>query len=706
MTGEEIAAPRPSSAGNSPAEILFDHIDLDQRDFPETQTERIYIRYKIYDPERAAAATRLRFPDQALDDSLFLSAVQASAQLTLPDGETRLFGREILQRWTTSRKGPESGWLGGVFALAGDRTGEFRMVVPGVQAGAVLDVQVIRHIAGANRGYSAFLQHHGVPNRSLLLKVRIPNRAKYLGRPVLINPYGLRTDLQFDDDTGTFVIRAADIPPLGDEAFPPPLVGRGLMLLEEIDFKTPYVYPLHRDLEAAPDSQRQSATMLNADFARRKDASMGNLLKLASRKDGYWATTATIWALYEADVSEGWPVLASRIASFSGDSPSRRVLAGRIHDYVQSLWLRHEASPRVNTGPTDFFTATPDQVMDFERFPRRPFNEWDFVFLAAGLYKAAGIRAETIMLPSSDWVLFSPDMDNKALLDTMAVRVELDGAWVYSQPTTGLVLPFGTVHWRNAGFGGLRIGFDRAEFVPVPFLPAAQTRVENRGEFSLGDDGSLAGSGTRVLTGYEAINLRASLNAGDSDHDAALLAQLKEQLGADSVKITATSGLADDSPAVSVSYAARWDHYVTRTRHGALFAPLVFERGETPPFIPETRLIPVYFPFPRTVVDRFHIHLPRGMVLKVPTVPDSLPAPDLGVEYEVAYHRRAGVIDLGRTFTSTLSEVPASTYPAMKARYDAITRADGFLFEYAPAPPKPATPVPPAPGTPAAAPAR
>src|ERR1700677_688282 len=100
------------------AEVLDWKIEEDDSQLPLQSDYHEYIRYKIFDPERAANITRVS-ETMASYDGTSLVDMTLRARLILPDGTRKEFGKESIQERDLQRNGSEKSWVTRLFGSSG-----------------------------------------------------------------------------------------------------------------------------------------------------------------------------------------------------------------------------------------------------------------------------------------------------------------------------------------------------------------------------------------------------------------------------------------------------------------------------------------------------------------------------------------------------------------------------------------------------------
>src|SRR5437764_1502473 len=94
-TPEELAQRESSLEPGAAVEAISRRIEIDDSQYPSSRTIREYVRYKIFDPERADTILRLSKRSLSFDGDDIQTA-NMKARLTQPDGSIREFGAESL----------------------------------------------------------------------------------------------------------------------------------------------------------------------------------------------------------------------------------------------------------------------------------------------------------------------------------------------------------------------------------------------------------------------------------------------------------------------------------------------------------------------------------------------------------------------------------------------------------------------------------
>lgn len=644
----ELAAKASPLEADAPAEAIFRRIRIDDSGFPDTRKYFEYDRYRIANPERAANLTRLDFRN--------LTGMVIGARLTLPNGTTHVFGKESLKERTTVRNARQQTWL---TRLLGD-SAELResyLAIPGVETGAILEFQIIRTEERPGPLLALPLQLPDVPIRSFELNFKTVTGAGYSVRQFTLNGTAAHAQSVTGADHRSIHLTAVNVPGLRSEPFSGPI--------GDYEFMFVAAYRL------------QEETMLTHHGS-------GESYRYDPRKTP-WAARATEFYFLENDRTQVSRGLKATAAQIVGSATTEEGKARAIHDFVQAQYQKFAHTPRTFVLPTlDNTASSPEDVLRWEKHPNYFFNQLDFVWLEVGLDRAAGLTAQTLLLPNRGFMNFSPGLVADAFLPTLGVRVQVDGKWRFSLPNTANPFAFGTLPWEQSGQVGLLAAPGKQEFVDVPLAPASWSQITHDGTFTLAADGTLSGEGTYTLTGYPAAIARGHIRrrtpaSQKSYFSARLTAELK---GAEVKTDSVDNAGAPEKPLIA-HFHLEWPEFAVQTRTRLIFKPGVFHFSQQSPFESSDRRYNFNFPYNWTESDKIVITPPAGYTVETKQAPNSIPGDALDYRLSIAQEAASGRIHYSRTFTSNVLQAPASAAAALRRWYDAVAVRDQYELVFA-----------------------
>jgi hypothetical protein len=140
-TPAELANMTPALEADAAAEALSWKIEVDDSSFPESRTVDEYIRYKVFDPQRADHLMRLSRQSVSYDGNELRDA-EITACLTLPDGTTKEFGAESVRERNIIKKASGDSLVQQIFGATGLEVKERFLAVGTVLPGSVVEVRI------------------------------------------------------------------------------------------------------------------------------------------------------------------------------------------------------------------------------------------------------------------------------------------------------------------------------------------------------------------------------------------------------------------------------------------------------------------------------------------------------------------------------------------------------------------------------------
>jgi hypothetical protein len=323
---------------------------------------------------------------------------------------------------------------------------------------------------------------------------------------------------------------------------------------------------------------------------------------------------------------------------------------------------------------------TLDDVIDFERKRDIGIDGTDFVWLAVGLYRAAGLNAWPVLLPDRRVATFREDFVSTMMLPNMGVAVRFDDAWHFSDPVSLHFLPFGMLAWPSEGQVGLFVR-PGGGFVKIPTTPAEESAIKNTGTLHIDEDGMLWGEISRKYTGQMALAFRERfLKAHREDADAD--AELAEVIAQDFPGATIEGVWVEedeDEGALEITFQISVPSYAVRADERWIVRPQVCRMQAQSPFSAPVRRSAIQFPFPWAEMDELSIEMPPGFS------PDNLDPPSnvrggevLAENMSFTFDADTRILGVKRVFACKAVTFPVATYRELKSLFDMIATNDRY----------------------------
>jgi hypothetical protein len=639
----------------APAETVFRRIEVDDRDFPEYRAVTAYNRYRIFDPERATDLTRLSYQSVEFNGANS-GDFDFRVRLTEPDGTTRELGAEALRERTVSREGGgEKSWLQRLFTTSGLQVTEKFLVVPGIRPGAILDVRTVfrSHNLQQNWVLTATLQQFQIPIRTLVFRYRAAKDADWQSHAFLLNAESNHATMVSDPKGLSISVTAQNLPALYQEPFAVPLPNYALTFISAYHPRRTTLITHHsvgKDYQVNPNTDP-------------------------------WAHYATRIYMFETDRTASVTLGIKTLAlSLTGHVDSELTKAQIIHRFVQELYQRYSAAPHPHTDTLAYNRVDSElQLVDFEKFPELAFGTQDFIFLEVALDQAAGLEAQTVLLPNLSQIRFDPHMVADNFLTGMAARVRADGQWHFSDPADANGFAFDVLPWELMGQVGLVVRPEKQEFFPVPPTPASASLLKITGSFELSADGRLTGNGVQTFTGQlSAVKRNATRGMTALETERFFATALQDDLKGAKVKVTDVEGREEASAPIKVRFTADWPDFAVATKSRLIFHPAIFHFQQSLPITAEVRHSNFQFPFRWSARDETIIRLPAGFEMESKRQPAPMPGEVLSYRCEIAQEKVSKRLHFDRDFVSNLVTAQAKANDVLLQIYRTIAQADQF----------------------------
>jgi hypothetical protein len=647
VTAADLNAVPPAAEAEAPAVALQWDIHVDDRDYPQERTITEYVRYKIFDPEKSVPLTRLsEFVASVGGESLEQADIQA--RVTLASGAVREFGRQDIQERTLNQTGEN-----GVLRFFSGNSAEIQeryLAVGGLEAGAILEIRITRHTRSGG-DYACLLQK-SVPAQHLHFVHDLPGGFNWSTSGFLSQPLGITARFDVDHDHNREVVTADNLPSLVPEPLSLPAFSRSLAYF----------------LSARPAHEVRISRNINRSIEIRSS-------------DGLWARIAALEYLRVEDAVYGDYAVGKQASILTSGAGSGREKALRIHEYVQRLFRDFS---RGNRGLRISRAELPPlgHVMHFDQYPNEPIVPNSFVLLEIGLDRAAGLKAQEVMMADRSQMEFDSQLASDMFLRRRAVWVNCDGEPVISFSATTMPLAFGELPWYLRGEPALIAKSGPQQFVGSPGLAPTESSVTNIVDVTLDPDGTLHGTGKQTIVGPRAQEIRAALIGRTNERRRQLQSRrMASAFGADArTMVTGMEGIDEPGAPVTLEFNFTVPNYALITAHRIIFRPDVMRLQASSQFAAAERHNAVFFHFPTDDSDEITFHYPDGYSLESPSIPPGFPGRQLRYEVGASYSARQHLLTYHRKFWADVGYVPLEFYSNLKAHFDAVAREDQQQF--------------------------
>ena len=236
--------------------------------------------------------------------------------------------------------------------------------------------------------------------------------------------------------------------------------------------------------------------------------------------------------------------------------------------------------------------------------------------LFAGMARAAGLKADLMLVPDRSKGLFIAGWLNLHQLDDLIAVVSLDGKDVFFDPGSRFCA-YKHLAWEHTFVQGLRQKDGGTTFEKTAGESYGTNRTMRVANLNVNANGEFEGKVDLTFTGSAALRWRQDALRGDEEslkHD--LRTTLEEMLPRTlEVKVNAIKDLEEYEKPLNVSYEVNGTMGTSAGKRMVVPADL-FLSDEKATFPHEKRDVAVYFSYPRIVQDALRINFHNGLVVE------------------------------------------------------------------------------------------
>jgi len=464
-----------------------------------------------------------------------------------------------------------------------------------------------------NQTSTYLVDEHGNPANSLIWWPILPPGAQ------------VKTDV-----TGHFSVDVADIPPIPNEEWMPPL---GSVL-----YRVLFYY------------------------------------KSASNAPEFWASEAKRWSKDVDHFAEPTRPIREAVSTLVAPTDSSTDKARKLYKAVQAL---------ENTD----FTRKKDQV-ELKRLglhaAKRAEDTWsqksgsseDIALLYLSMVRAAGITAYPMKVVDREESLFDPSYMSVDQLDDTIILLTLDGKEVVTDPGEKMC-PFLTVHWRHAAAGGMRESADGRAAATSPQQAYSINTVTRVGDVNVDEHGAVTANFRISMTGQEALRWRQLALTTDPDEVKKQYDESLRSICPDGIEAHLDHFLALDDPDLNLMAVVKAEGALgTATSKRLLLPGFFFESKGSHPFVNQTkRLEPVDMQYANEVTDQITYHFPPTFTAE--GTPQTQQIPWTGhAAFATKTIPGSGQITIARQFIRAFTFVKAADYQDLHDFYQKVAASD------------------------------
>ncbi len=236
--------------------------------------------------------------------------------------------------------------------------------------------------------------------------------------------------------------------------------------------------------------------------------------------------------------------------------------------------------------------------------------------LFVGMTRAAGLKADLMLVPNRSQDLFVPAWLNFGQFDDLIAIVNVDGKDVFFDPGSRYCA-YKHLAWQHTFVQGLRQKDGGTVFEKTSGDSYGTNRTMRVANLNVNGEGEIEGKIDLTFTGSAALHWRQESLRGDEEslkHD--LQRSLEEMLPKTlEVKVDSVKDVGEYEKPLSVSYRVKGTMGASAGKRLVVPADL-FLSDERATFPHEKRAVAVYFQYPRMVQDALRINFHNGFVVE------------------------------------------------------------------------------------------
>lgn len=325
----------------------------------------------------------------------------------------------------------------------------------------------------------------------------------------------------------------------------------------------------------------------------------------------YWNKEGRYWLNDVNSIADPTSAIKSAVSGIISPSDPDLAKAQKLYAAVQAL--DNTAYSRTRSAAEEHHSGK--RAEDVWQQKSGTPNQIAFLYLA--MLRAAGLTAYPMRIADRERTLFNPDYLNIGQLNSIVIALDIDGKETVLDPGEKLC-PFGMVHWRHSGAGGIRQTADGTAFVVTPQLSYKENVTIRRADLNVNSDGSVTGQLSLALTGQQALNWRQeSLRVNEDELKGRFGHWLSTQLPTGlTVHTTSFANLTTpDAPLAAEATVSGPLGSIAGKR--ILLPAAFFDDAETRSFVSEAnRQAPVDMNYAAQIKDGVLYHLPAGYSLE------------------------------------------------------------------------------------------
>jgi hypothetical protein len=315
-----------------------------------------------------------------------------------------------------------------------------------------------------------------------------------------------------------------------------------------------------------------------------------------------------------------------------------------------------------------------------DTFRQKAGTGFELALLYIALAQSQGFDARMAYLGNRNFGSFDKNFVDDYFLVGRDIAVKVAGQWKFCDPASPL-LPFGMLSWDEEAQTALITDPKQPLLVMTPIAEPTASLSTRRGNFKLGEDGSLEGDVFLEYTGHSMVSRKQRyLKQSPEEREEAVRQTVKDRFGGAEVTNAKLQGVSDNLQSLKISYHVKIEGYAQRTGRRLFLKCSYFSRDYKPRYSASDRKYSVFFQNAWAEKDIITYELPAGYSLEKGEAPQPLRAGDITEQgTKITINDKTHLLTYERNFAFGKGGnlgFPATTYPNLKLVFDRYQEMD------------------------------
>jgi transglutaminase-like putative cysteine protease len=457
------------------------------------------------------------------------------------------------------------------------------------------------------------IDEHGNTVNSLIWWTQLPPGAKLVA-----------------DASGRYSIDLADIPPIPNEDYMPPIGS--------------FLYHVQFYYKSAFDS---------GDF---------------------WVTEAKRWSKEVDHFAEPTKPVKEAVAGLIAPSDSDVDKARKLYKAVQALDNTDFSREKSKSELKQLGIRAAKRAED--TWVQKSGTSQDITLLYLAMLRAAGLTAYDMRVVNRNEGVFEPGYLEFSQLDDDIVILSTGGKEIILDPGEKMC-PFQTLHWKHTGAAGIRESADGRAAMVTPYLPYTANTITRLGDVTVDTRGSTTGTFRFILTGQEALDWRQEALLNDEDEVKKRFDRMLQGMAPEGVEAHIDHFLALNDPDSNLMAVVKVQGVLGSATSKRLLLPGFFfeARGHRPFLDQAQRIEPIDMQYANRVVDQVVYRLAPGLAVEGAPQDAKIPWADQAV-LSTKVVSEPGQITIARSLARGFTYLKAEQYQDVRGFYQKVSASD------------------------------